>query len=477
MPIQTLHRPTFEEQSETKEDVKIEETGVEEYPTELHEVFGALVFKQKFSDVVFVVGEKKFPAHRLILAASSPLFEEMLYRRGSDGKFDSSIEKVPIEVKINGTDADSFGSLLQCIYSDQVEVTATNIQALIQVATKYQVEKLKAVCAEFMEADVNKENVLDLFQIAPQMLGDEEFGLAFIEENAAEVFASEGFLKLSKDRLIVLLKDEKLAIEEIDVFKAVQKWAEAEVKRKKAQDVKEAVKDVLKYIRFPAMDIASIASVVAPSNLLEQPQLVGLFSYVSVPDSSLRDKMPDPGFPREPRAGAVEKWTWDSKKHGRYTTLSNGDLTAQATSGSAWSYSVILGSKEFKNKDAYWEVKLDTSNDDMIGVASPNVAFDTASVYSNYPSQVWFIRHTSNSLYGGSVGVKGTAELNCRTGDIIGLALTYNKTSNTFDLSVYKNRVLAGTPFRQIPSPVVAAQEFTYSPSKITLDPKAKKPK
>jgi len=113
----------------------------------------------------------------------------------------------------------------------------------------------------------------------------------------------------------------------------------------------------------------------------------------------------------------------------------------------------------------------------MIGVVSPTIPFDTASVYSNYTSQCWFIRQTSNSLYGGTVGIKGSADLSSRTGDTIGFALTYNKTSNTFDMQVYKNRILVGTPFRNIPSPVVAAQEFCYTPSKITLDPKARKPK
>jgi len=211
--------------------------------------------------------------------------------------------------------------------------------------------------------------------------------------------------------------------------------------------------------------------------LKKTDQLVGLFSYIGVPEGPLREKMPNLGFTTKPRLGTGGNWTWDTKKHGRYVVLSNDNLTATTTTGSGWNYSLVIGTKEFKNSDAYWEVKIDYCNDDMIGVVAPNIAYDSASVYSNHTSKCWFIRQTSNSLYGGTVGIKGSATLSARTGDTIGFALKYNKLSNTFDMQVYKNRNLVGTPFRCLPYPVVAAQEFCYTPSKITLDPKARKPK
>jgi len=334
------------------------------------------------------------------------------------------------------------------------------------------VEKLRVVCAEFMEGDVSKDNVLDLFQIAPSMLGDEEFGLKFIEENADEVVRSESFAKLSKDRLAVILKSDKLAIDEVDLFKALQVWAAAEAKRTQT-DAKTAVKDLVKYIRFPLMEITQVASVVAPSGLLEQSQLVGLFSYVSVPDPSVREKMPDPGFPTTKREGGGG-FSWDTKKHGHNVTLSNGNLTA-TTSSSSWANSLVLGNKEFKSGNHYWELKLDYSTDDMAGVCSPNINPDTSSAYSSCGSQCWFVHHGSGT-YGGTIGTKTSLDCQSRTGDTLGICLTWNKSNSTFDMSVYKNRKLVGTPFRNIPSPVVAAVEFYNSPAKTTLDPKAKKP-
>jgi len=151
-------------------------------------------------------------------------------------------------------------------------------------------------------------------------------------------------------------------------------------------------------------------------------------------------------------------------------------LTAQCSSGfGGWQYSVILGNKEFKNGNHYWECKLDHSTDDMVGVANPNIPHDVPNCYSTYTSQCWFVHHGSGT-YGGTVGTKTSLDCGARTGDTLGIGLTWNKNSSTFDMSVYKNKKLVGTPFRNIPGPVVAAYEFYSSPGKVTLDCKARKP-
>jgi len=222
------------------------------------------------------------------------------------------------------------------------------------------------------------------------------------------------------------------------------------------------------------MEINQVATVVAPSGLLEQTQLVGLFSYVSVADEKIRSALPNPGFPTAAREGGTTGWTWDPKKHGRNVTISNNNLTAQ-TSGSSWYNGLALGNKEFKNGNHYWEIKLDHSSDDMLGVVSPTINYDASSAYSSLSSQCWFIHHGSGT-YGGSVGIKSSLDCSAKTGDTLGFSLTYNKTSNTFDMGVYKNKKLLGTPFRNIPSPVVAAAELYSSPARCTLVTKVKKP-
>jgi len=162
------------------------------------------------------------------------------------------------------------------------------------------------------------------------------------------------------------------------------------------------------------------------------------------------------------------------KKKGRNVALSNNNLTAQS-SGSSWNNGLALGSKEFKNGNHYWEIKIDHSTDDMVGVVSPTINCDASSAYSSLTSQCWFVHHGSGT-YGGSVGIKSSLDCTAKTGDTMGFSLTYTKTSNTFDMGVYKNKKLIGTPFRNIPPPVIAAVEFYSSPARCTLNTKIKKP-
>jgi len=263
------------------------------------------------TDVVFLVGDEKLLAHRCVLAAHSPIFQTMLYETNSEGVPDVTLTK-PIEVKIKDITPAVFKAFLTALYKDEIEVNAENIDGLMKVSRKYQVDKVRLLCAEFMEQDINKDNAVELFLSGPSIMGDEEFGLRYIEENAEEVLKSDAIAKLPADRFAIILKSDKLKTEELAVFKALVKWGEARVKESTDKiDLKTATKDLIKYVRFPLLQMNDMATIVAPSNLIEPSQLVGLFSYLSVTDEKVRSLLPNPGFETKEREGTV---TWDVKK-------------------------------------------------------------------------------------------------------------------------------------------------------------------
>jgi len=452
----------MKKKAEKPEDVEEEETPL---PVFLTEQFGALFQSKRLSDVIFHVGDEKVNAHRLVLAASSPIFEVMLYEQKEGGP--DPLLSTPFEVKISGCDAKTFNAMLQCIYTDEVEVNADNIQALMKIAKKYQVDKLSALCADFMQGDVNADNVLDLFQIAPTLLGDEEFGLKFIEEHTEKVIEHEAFTRLSKDRLLVLLKSDRLSAEEVKIFQAVQKWAEAEKKRR-GDAAKADIAEVVTQVRFPTMEVAHIASTVTSSGLLEQAQLVQLFSYCANPDEKWRSSQSLP-FPTKPREGTG--WTWDDKKKGPNVVLSNKNMTAQMN-GSSWNGGLICGNKVFNNGTHYWEVKCEYGTSSMTGVVSAAINFAGSSCYSNQSSQIWFSQF-SGSCYG---SYQSSVSLSVGTGGTAGFLLEWSDSTKFFSLTLYRDGYRCGTPFNRIPAPVVAAVEFYTSGDRCTLNTKAKKP-
>jgi len=391
----------------------------------------------------------------------------MLYPLDASGQPSVSAD-APVQITLKNVEPESFAALLKCCYTDEADVDASNVQSLIKLASKYQVPKLKAACAELLEGDVNKDNALDLFILGPSLLGQEDFALSFIEENAEEVLASPGITRLPKDRFQVLLRSDKLAAEELSIFSAVQRWV-AEQEKKAGWDRKTEAADVLSLVRFPTMEVADIASKVATSGLLAQEQLVALLTYCAVPDRSL---IPAPGFPIQPREGG--SWCWDKDKKGRNVVLSNKNLTA-LSSGSSWQGGLVIGTKLFTKGTQYWEVTIDHSTNDMIGVVSPDVAFSADSVYSNQPTKCWFVHH-SGTAYGGTRGTKQSYSGSVTTGTVVGQLLEWDEKTSTYSLHYYYNKRRNGTPFTRIPPPLYAAVELYSSPARVTLNPKAKKP-
>ena len=92
-------------------DIQVDDmTG--QFATTSSDDLGRLLIDNDLSDVVLRVGDRKFPVHRAILAAKSPVFRAMF----SSGMKESKEEDIPIE----DMDPDVMEELLRCIYTDQI---------------------------------------------------------------------------------------------------------------------------------------------------------------------------------------------------------------------------------------------------------------------------------------------------------------------------------------------------------------------
>lgn len=262
---------------------------VPEMPLFIADFMGQLLMKEKHCDVEFTVGTendmKKFKAHRLVLAAHSPLFDTMLYGASPDGS-DASATEGLLQVRINDIKPEGFGSLLKCVYTDRIEVNDDNLEDLTVVGKKYQIEKIQLACATYMEQGITVKNVCQMFESAARLLGDDKFGLAFIRENIEDIFKSDSFLKLTQPRLEVILSDDKLSTDESVLLEALIKWGKAECKRQdkpgNLEGLKTILVNLLPLVRFPTMDLGEIATVVGPSKLVPDEHLLLLYQYLSI---------------------------------------------------------------------------------------------------------------------------------------------------------------------------------------------------
>lgn len=261
-------------------------------PFQLHEQMTELWKSQELTDVTFLVGPDAIPisAHRLVLAVASPVFRVMLYPTNQ-----SITPTTPLKLSLPAISPSAFRTLISYLYSDHLEITADTITDLISLSSRYAIDKVRIACQRWMENDLTAENVCEMFQLATTLLGNDKFGLSFIEENTEDVLESDAFLQLDRAHIRTILLDEALTVDEFPLFQALIKWGKAELKRQRIHEDRDSIRsilsDLLPLIRFPNMALSEIAAHVTPSQLLEQDVLLSLFKYLSITPGADRDRL------------------------------------------------------------------------------------------------------------------------------------------------------------------------------------------
>ncbi|PVD25260.1 hypothetical protein C0Q70_15758 [Pomacea canaliculata] len=103
-------------------------------------------------DVVLKIEDQMIFAHRSILAISSEYFRAMFV--------DHFKEHHTLEVTLESVSAESAASLVDYMYTGQLNVTKEGVQYLIVVADQWQMTDVKDLCAKFMEQQLEPANCL-----------------------------------------------------------------------------------------------------------------------------------------------------------------------------------------------------------------------------------------------------------------------------------------------------------------------------
>eukprot|EP01018_Ginkgo_biloba_P024050 Gb_01983 [translate_table: standard] len=163
--------------------------------------FGTLLENQEASDVIFDVAGEKFHAHRLVLAARSPVFRAQL--------FDSS-EEQNNEVIIEDLEPKVFKAMLHFIYRDTLpdeeeaacpdssstsSMPETLAERLLAAADLYGLGRLRLLCESKLCKDISVNTVASTLALAERYHASElkAVCLKFAAENLAGVMRSKGF--------------------------------------------------------------------------------------------------------------------------------------------------------------------------------------------------------------------------------------------------------------------------------------------
>ncbi|CAN6229863.1 unnamed protein product [Urochloa humidicola] len=132
-------------------------------PSNIQQHLGSLL-SMEGTDVEFRVGEETFVAHRLVLAARSPIFKAELYSPMKEGLVTNTIQ-------IDDMEAQVFKAMLNFIYTDSLpemeqEDESAMTQHLLVAADKYCIERLKLICQARLRNHINAGSVTVILALA-----------------------------------------------------------------------------------------------------------------------------------------------------------------------------------------------------------------------------------------------------------------------------------------------------------------------
>ena len=259
------------------------------------------------SDVKFVVPaseaesetRKTIPAHKLLLAISSPVFYAMFYGQLAEAK-DC--------VELPDCEYDSMLEFLRYLYSDKANLTLSNVMHVLYLADKYMVPSLAEKCSEYLRENLSTANV---FSILPHAKKFDDKDLEdrcweVIEENTEEAVTSDDFVTLERSLIESVVKRERLTVKEVDLFKAIDRWATRESERQGITADGESKRriigeDIVKAIRFPLMSQKEFVSVGLDSRILNFGEMSDLMKFYN--DVELTSPLP---FIQTPRTDSTQ---------------------------------------------------------------------------------------------------------------------------------------------------------------------------
>ena len=239
------------------------------------------------SDVTFVVpvstGEseikKVIPAHKFVLAISSPVFYAMFY--GQMAETTDSIE-------LPDCDYESLLEMFRHFYSDKANLSGSNVMQVLYLANKYIVPSLAEKCTEYLRDNLKASNV---FCILPHAQKFEDKDLEdrcweVIEKETEEAVTSDEFVTVERSVVESVVKREKLNVTEVELFKAVDRWATKESERQGItldNDAKRQLlgETIVKSMRFPSMSQKEFVSVVFDANILTFKEISDIMKHYS----------------------------------------------------------------------------------------------------------------------------------------------------------------------------------------------------
>ncbi|KAJ3643696.1 hypothetical protein Zmor_026392 [Zophobas morio] len=231
--------------------------------TKLVKDISSLFLSEKFSDVTLILDNERFFAHKVILAARSSYFADLLY----DGK--QEIEQSELTISLD-TSPDAFRSVLQFLYTGSITISPSDFDPtldLTSLAHRCSLTDFEYAIANQIKSVLSLKNICSTLNTANlyELVEIRDACHSFADRHALEIIDKDCFQGLSQKSLIKVLERDTFFAPELEIFKRVAQWCQ------KNNDVDGLL---VKCVRLSWLSVVEIVSIVWPSKLVDCEDLL-----------------------------------------------------------------------------------------------------------------------------------------------------------------------------------------------------------
>ena len=214
--------------------------------------------EEVLTDITLIVEGHKFPAHKVVLAATSDYFHTM---------FTGPLACHGNVLQLYGITASTLHVVLEYIYKGEIVISEDNIFDLLDASCLLLLQNLQNRCAKFLKDRLDFENCLQIFTYAKKFSLYElvEFALDYVATVFSDISKTFEFKQLAADELIDILSLEHLSVDSEDsILDCVIKWLEFDIEEREKE-----LTEVTKYVRLNYVDQTYLENIIEVNGFIK----------------------------------------------------------------------------------------------------------------------------------------------------------------------------------------------------------------
>lgn len=238
---------------------------IEDKSNSLLSDLGDLFMDEEKSDVAFDFKndgetEKRAPAHKIILAASSKVFKAMFY---------GPLKEEGKEISIVDVSEEAFKEFLQFFYLDKPKLSMTNIAEVMYLGNKYDVVRCIEACKDFLMQSLTIDEICLGYELALRYECKElqVFCESAIRRDTNAILSSSSFLSNERDTVLQFLSFPSYSCNEYGIFNACISWGKENCVREGLDsesfpNLRSQIEPLLHVIRFRSMSSDDLSDII-----------------------------------------------------------------------------------------------------------------------------------------------------------------------------------------------------------------------